>query len=274
MMAGSRLTGGAGGHQTDMATPHRIGLIVPSSNTTMETELPLMFRRREEVAPETFTFHSSRAHLKQVSSEELSAMVRDSERCAAEVADAGVDVIAYACLVAVMNEGPGSHAEIERRLAARAAQTAGHEIPMISSAGALVEALRVLGARRVAVIAPYVKSLTGMVCDYIGAGSIDVRRSVSLEVADNLEVGRLDPARLVDIADELDTSDVDALILSACVQMPSLPSVQPVEDHLGIPVISAATATTYAILTSLGLPAEVPGAGSLLSGRVPAPAAA
>jgi maleate isomerase len=257
-----------------MSTARRIGLIVPSSNTTMETELPLMFRRREGIAEETFTFHSSRAHLKEVSSEELSAMVRDSERCAAEVADAGVDVIAYACLVAVMNEGPGAHAQIERRLAARAAEVAGREVPMISSAGALVQALEALGARRIAVVAPYVKPLTGMVCDYIGACGPEVMRSVSLEVSDNLQVGRLDPSGLLDIAGDLDTSDVDALVLSACVQMPSLPSIQPVEDRLGIPVVSAATATAYSILTALGLRPEIPGAGTLLSGRVAAPAAA
>lgn len=29
----------------------RLGLIVPSSNTTMETELPELFRRRELTAP-------------------------------------------------------------------------------------------------------------------------------------------------------------------------------------------------------------------------------
>jgi maleate isomerase len=251
-----------------MSAPLRIGLVVPSSNTTMETELPLMFRRREEIAPETFTFHSSRAHLKEVSAEELSAMVRDSERCAAEVADAGVDAIAYACLVAVMNEGPGAHAEIERRLAAKAAEVAGGEVPVISSAGALVQALDALGARRIAVVAPYVKPLTGMVCDYIGTCGPEVVRSVSLEVSDNLEVGRLDPGGLVRIADELDTSDVDALVLSACVQMQSLPSVQPVEDRLGLPVVTAATATAWSVLNALGLPPEVPGAGRLLAGGV------
>jgi maleate isomerase len=99
-------------------------------------------------------------------------------------------------------------------------------------------------------------------------------RSVSLEVADNLEVGRLDPASLVGIAGELDTSDIDALVLSACVQMPSLQSIQPVEDLLGIPVVSAATATAYSILSRLGLRPEIPGAGSLLSGQVAAPATA
>jgi maleate isomerase len=252
-------------------TPTRIGLIVPSSNTTMETELPEMLRRREAVTGERFTFHSSRAQLRQVSAEELARMVDDSERCAEEVADADVDAIAYACLVAVMSQGEGAHTEIERRLAARASDGGRRAVPVVSSAGALVQALDALGARRIAVIAPYVRSLTGMVCGYIGGLGPEVVRSVSLEVEDNLEVGRLDPERLVGIAEELDTSDVDALVLSACVQMPSLPAIQPVEDRLGLPVVSSATATTYALLLALGLSPEVPEAGSLLSGRVPAP---
>ncbi|MGH2603694.1 MAG: Asp/Glu racemase, partial [Dehalococcoidia bacterium] len=33
-----------------MSDSYRIGLIVPSSNTTMETEIPAMLRRRELVA--------------------------------------------------------------------------------------------------------------------------------------------------------------------------------------------------------------------------------
>jgi maleate isomerase len=194
-----------------MEGTYRLGLIVPSSNTTMETELPAMFRAREAIAPERFTFHSSRSRLKQVSAEELSAMVRDSERCAIEVADADVDAIAYACLVAIMTQGENAHAEIEERLARRAAEVAGRDVPVVSSAGALTAALDALGARRVAVIAPYVKSLTETVCGYIGAGGADVVRSVSLEVDDNLEVGRLDARRLVQIASELQTDDVDAV---------------------------------------------------------------
>jgi maleate isomerase len=38
-----------------MSVQRRIGLIVPSSNVTIETELPELFRRREAVAPERFT---------------------------------------------------------------------------------------------------------------------------------------------------------------------------------------------------------------------------
>lgn len=249
-----------------MSVPYRrIGLIVPSSNTTMETELPELFRRREEIAPERFTFHSARARMRKVTKEELTEMVNSSDRSVVDLADARVEAIAYACLVAVMAQGNGAHRAIEQRLSAAAAE-AGAEIPLVSSAGALLTGLEALGARRVAVITPYMKPLTETVCGYIADGGVEVARSVSLEVADNLAVGRLDPANLVAIADELDTSDVDALVLSACVQMPSLPSVQVVEDRLGIPVLSAATATTYTLLRALGLDAHVPRAGALLSG--------
>ena len=103
---------------TNRSRAYRIGLIVPSSNTTMEAELPAMFGRRRSVAGETVTFHSSRARLHEVTREELHRMVADGERCAAEVADANVDVIAYACLVALMSEGPGFHREAEKRLGA------------------------------------------------------------------------------------------------------------------------------------------------------------
>ena len=45
-------------------TPRRIGMIVPSSNTTMETEIPAMLRAREGIHPERFTFHSARMRMR------------------------------------------------------------------------------------------------------------------------------------------------------------------------------------------------------------------
>ena len=68
------------------------------------------------------------------------------------------------------------------------------------------------------------KPLTKMVADYIEESGIKVIDSISLKVSDNLEVGRLDPMNLVNIVKDLDVSDVDAVVLSACVQMPSLPA--------------------------------------------------
>lgn len=247
-------------------TDHHIGMIVPSSNLTMETELPRMLRAREEAEPaDRFIFHSARARMQHVTPEQLRAMNAQAERAATELADARPDVVATACLVAIMAQGPGYHCTAEDDIA-RALRAEGSTAPVISSAGALLSGLAALGARRVAIITPYLKPLTKAVADYISDAGVEVVDALSLEVPDNLAVARLDPADLRAHHRRLNLSNVDALVLSACVQMPSLPSIQPVEDEVGIPVLSAATATTFRILTELGLEARVPGAGRLLSG--------
>ena len=245
---------------------YRIGQIVPSSNTTMETEIPAVLRAREGLAPERFTFHSSRMRMHRVTKEELAAMDRDSDRCALELADARVDVLGYACLVAIMSMGKGYHRVSESRLHQRTIE-AGGAAPVVTSAGALVDGLKALGAKRISILAPYMKPLTAMVIEYIEAEGIEVVDSISLEIPDNLEVGRQDPLAPLEITKRLKTRGVDAVVASACVQMPSLASVQLIEDRIGLPVVSSSIATSYMMLKKLGLKTRVPGFGSLLSGE-------
>jgi maleate isomerase len=248
-----------------MTKTFRIGQIVPSSNITMETEIPAMLTARQLIRPERFTFHSARMRMKHVTKDELAAMDAQSDRCALELSDARVDVLGYACLVAIMSMGHGYHRESQARLQKVTAEN-GAPAPVVTSAGALVEALGVIGAKRIAVVAPYMKPLTKMVIDYIEAEGITVVTHRALEISDNLKVAAHDPANLPGIVSELDTSDVDAVVLSACVQMPSLASVPKVEALTGKPTLTAAIATTYQMLKALDLEPVVPGAGCLLSG--------
>lgn len=241
----------------------RVGLIVPSSNTTMETEIPELLRRQSEVTGAKYTFHSARAHLKSVTKEELLKMVSQAADCARSVSDADVDVIAYACLVAVMAQGPGAHVESEAKIG-EAARENGHPAEVVSSAGALVRTLKVIGAKKVAMLTPYMPPLTQLVKEYIEGDGIEVSEAIALSVSDNLAVGQLDTENLKTLAAQLDLEGVDAVVLSACVQMPSLDAIEPVEQALGIPVLSAGTATTYEILTSLGHKPQIQGAGRLL----------
>src|SRR6476660_9522390 len=81
---------------------HRIGLVVPSSNVTVETEMPALLGRHPDVQ---FSFHSSRMRMQAVSPEQLRAMNAQRERCILELGDAGVDAVLYACLVALMSAG-------------------------------------------------------------------------------------------------------------------------------------------------------------------------
>ena len=244
---------------------YRIGQIVPSSNTTMETEIPAMLGAHSALHGTRFTFHSSRMRMKKVNKDELAAMDAESDRCATELSDARVDVLGYACLVAIMSMGKSYHRVSQERLHGRTVEN-NAPAPVVSSAGALVDALAVLKAKKIVVVAPYMKPLTQLVVDYIAHEGYTVVDSRALEIPDNLDVARHDPQRLPEIVSGMDYSDVDAIVLSACVQMPSLPAIAKVEALTRKPVVSASVATTYAMLKALELPRTVPGAGALLSG--------
>jgi maleate isomerase len=224
-----------------------------------------MFRAREAIRPERFTFHSSRMRMHKVTKEELAAMNKESLRCAAELADARVDVMSTACLVAIMAMGLGYHRETERELTqvARANQSLA---PVMTSAGALVEGLKTLGARRISLMAPYMRPLTDLVVKYIENEGIEVVDSICFEIPDNLEVGLRDPMLLIEDVKRLDTTGVDVVVASACVQMPSLPAIQRIEDMLGIRTVSTAVCTVRRMLDHLGLEPIVPGVGTLLAG--------
>ena len=220
---------------------HRIDQIVPSSNTTMETETPAMLRAREGLLPQRFTFHSARRRMKHVTKEALVKMDADSDRCALESSDARVDVLGYASLAAIMSMGRGYHRVSEARLCARTLENEG-AAPVVTSAGALV-------------------------VDCIEHEGIEVLDALSLEIGNNLEVGARDPRAPIDLSHKLNTAHCDAVVISACAQMPSLASVQPVENRLGLPLVSASICTTWRMLKALNLQASAPSAGSLLSGR-------
>src|SRR5437868_2583242 len=176
----------------------RIGQIVPSSNTTMETEIPAMLNARQrEIPDERFTFHSSRMRMKRVSAEELAAMNAEGLRCAAELADARVDLMSTACLVAIMAQGAGYHRRVEEDFR-RVVSECGAASKVMTSAGALIHGLKRLRAKKISLLAPYMKPLTDKVVSYIEAEGIEVVDRLCFEIADNLEVGRRDPLRLLE----------------------------------------------------------------------------
>ena len=74
---------------------------------------------------------------------------------------------------------------------------------------------------------PRTPPLTAKVVEYLAGAGIDVVAAVSLDLTDNCAVGRLDPRNPLVLIERLDLSQAEALVVvSACVQMPSLAAVQ------------------------------------------------
>ena len=85
---------------------------------------------------------------------------------------------------------------------------------------------------------------------------------MALEIEDNLKVAAQDPDAPAELWKKLDVTGIDVIVASACVQMPSLSSIETIEKASGIPTISASVATTYSILNALKLKPVAPGGGA------------
>jgi maleate isomerase len=244
-------------------TTFRLGMIVPSSNVTMEKEIPALLQQQAKRSDHQFSFHSSRISLKQVTPEALKRMNQDAGHAVDQLCDAQVDAILYACLVAVMYSGKACVEATHQELSTRALIN-NADPKVITSAGALLTSLKALKAKNVSMITPYKKELTERVADTLREDGFTIVQTHSREVTDNAKVGTLDPSQLLTIASQMDLSGTDVLVLSACVQMPSLSVIDRAEQKFGLPVISAATASAFALLTSLQIKPEITNAGSLL----------
>jgi maleate cis-trans isomerase len=110
-------------------------------------------------------------HRDRVASFACRAMNAQRERCVAELSDVSCASLVYGCLVAIMAQGPGEDrrvtAAIREQLIDSAAMPA-----LVTSADALIEAIRALGAGRVALVTPYMKPIAQKVVDYIEAEHI------------------------------------------------------------------------------------------------------
>jgi maleate isomerase len=71
--------------------------------------------------------------------------------------------------------------------------------------------------------------------------------------------------RLRDDAKRLKIANADAVVLSACVPMQSLPAIQGAEKLLGVPVTSTSVCTVRNMLDLLELEARIPTCGALLA---------
>ena len=111
------------------------------------------------------------------------------------------------------------------------------------------------------------RALTDKVVEYIEDQGIKVKESIALEIPDNLEVAAQNPMNLLEIYKQLDLTDIDVLVVSACVQMPSLEAIDLIQAECGIPVTSAAVCTTYEMMKKLGIEAKSAIGGELLNGK-------
>jgi maleate isomerase len=237
----------------------RIGLLVPSSNTTVEPE----FYR---ALPRDVTLHTARLYLTRIAPEAILGMVEDMEAQAKLLASADVDVIVLGATAPSFLNGLGYDRELIQKIEAATGRKA------TTTSTALVEAMRHLGAKRVVLGSAYDERVNGIAKAFLEASGFEVTGVKGLALVDNLVVGRLSPDTAYDLALEVNRDDADAIVL-ACTNWQTMDAIERIERETGKPVISTTQASIWAALRAVGHVEPVEGYGRLLRELAPGKAA-
>lgn len=228
----------------------RIGLLAPSSSTTQEIEY-------RQILPAAITLHTARLVLRTVDPNATVSIVEEIEQESRKLADADVDVIVLAATAPSSRKGLGYDQELIRRITDASGK------PATTASTAMMQALAALGARSIAIAAPWSDEVNRIAAAFIEASGVRVLTHRALGHVANLEIGLLDEATAYELGCAVDQPAADAVML-ACGNWRTQGIVDRLEATLGKPVVTTNQVTLWGALRAIGHPAPLPGWGKLL----------
>ena len=228
----------------------RVGLLLPSSNTIQETE----FTR---IMPDGVTLHVARLAWRTVEPGAAEPLVEDFDAESRKLADAGVDAIVLAATAPSSRHGIGYDQELIRRIEAASGK------PATTASTALVQALKALEIRRLAIAAPWSEATTATVTAFIEASGFSVVSQSALGLASYQEIGLLDENTIFDTGIAVDHAEAQAVMLAGG-NVPTLGVVDRLEAAIRKAVLATNQVSLWAVLRLAGYRAPVFGWGRLL----------
>lgn len=158
--------------------------------------------------------------------------------------------------------GPGGDLDIAERIARFL------RCPTVVTSTAVVRACRALGVKRIGVVTVYADDVNATLRAFFEPQGVAVTRMETftaasmVDGASSLDLAAIDPLLLVDAGAALDGPDVDAIFIP-CTAVRTLEAIEPLEQRIGKPVITAIQATMWAVQRLAGVTADVAGGGRL-----------
>jgi len=163
-------------------------------------------------------------------------------------------VVTYACASGSFVGGAGGERALHASMMSAGAPAA------TTTSGGLVAALAALGLTRIAVVTPYIDSVTERLLSFLGEHGVEVVSSVGLGLLDHIwQVGYTE---VVQAVGAVDVAAADGVFIS-CTNVPTYDIIGPLERWLGKPVLTANQVTMWSALHAIGSPMMA--AGQLLA---------
>lgn len=229
----------------------KIGLLVPSVNTTIEPDF-------WKLAPQGVSIHAARLKTERLMTfETLRDMEKSTEDAAAQVADAEVDVIAYGCTSGSFFGGHKWNKQIVNKMKKKTG------IPSFTTTDAMMRSLEEKKLKKISVVTPYVSKTNEQLKKYLNDGGIRVVDLKAFEILDGFDHANITPWQVYELVKKADKPEAQGIFI-ACTQVRAIPVLDALEEDLKKPVISANQATLWLALKTLGYGGRIEGYGNLL----------
>ncbi|MGW0928195.1 maleate cis-trans isomerase family protein [Streptomyces sp. NPDC002644] len=233
-----------------------LGFIELSTSVALSAEIPAVLPAN--TGP---LFTRMRLPSGEVSASALGRMVDSNrlEEAGFELADGGAATIAFACTLGSLLRGPG----FDGMLVARMERAAG--VRATTTATALLTALSVLGARKLAVVTPYPSHLDQLEKRFLEDSGYEVVALRGMGISFDTHIAAVPYAHTRALVRRTlaEADDADTVFLS-CTNLPTLALLASLEQECGRPVISSNAVTLWHSLHLAGITSRTPGWGSLL----------
>jgi maleate cis-trans isomerase len=232
-------------------------LILPSLQTVTE---PLYYR----LAPPGVAFFSSRVLLKGASAADLMEMETAVARAAEELATAKVDCVVYCCTAGGALKGLDGEKAFCEEIAGQVGA------PTTSTVLAVVEALEVLGMRRLIIASPYTQELDTAEKKFFEENGFEVLGIHGMEIRDGYEFAEVHPEEIYKFSRQAWQNKADGIFLS-CMNWEASEALEALEKDLGKPAVSSHSATLWKALSLTNVREPIRGYGRLLEEHLSSP---
>ncbi len=230
-----------------------IGLIVLASDQTVEYE----FRRIFDL-PGVALYQSRIYNDATITPETLQAMEAGMTEAARLILPGiPLDVVAYGCTSGAMTIGDDKVAELIHK--------ARPGVTCTSPMKAAMAAFKAFGARRIALLTPYLDEINQTMRGFIEARGVAVPVMGSFNEPNDNKVGRISPASIRAAALELGRSDLVDAVFVACTALRVVEIAAEIEAELGKPVTSSNHAMAWHCLRLAGIDDPQPHLGRLFT---------
>ena len=222
----------------DRPLPRRIGLVTLATDHTTEVDFAVLPSRGIAVYATRIPFANP------VTPETLAAMAKDVTAAAALILPGeDLDAVVYSCTSASVVIGDEAVRDAIKR-----GKPGAKAITPISAGFA---ALRALGAGRITLMTPYTPRTTAPMAECFEAGGFGLQGVSCLNMTDDREMARISPATIIEAARAALIPGSEAMFI-ACTAVRASGIIDRIEEAVGVPVVSANSATLWAALRACG----------------------